>query len=170
MPEEPKTTFSIGIVRGGTSVNSIPFETSMDVDMRSESPEELDRLVEAFLSEMDLAVDQENATRSVSQGSIELELQLIGDRPSGFTPVTAPIMQAAVAAAGLFGIEAVPRTSSTDANLPISLGIPAITIGRGGLGGRSHSLDEWVDVDPEPTVRGLQVVLTTILAIAGLEN
>ena len=79
-------------------------------------------------------------------------------------------MQAAVAAAGLFGIEVAPRTSSTDANLPISLGIPAITIGRGGLGGRSHSLDEWVDVDPEPTVRGLQVVLTTILAIAGLEN
>ena len=170
VPEEPKTTFSIGVVRGGTSVNSIPFETSMDVDMRSESPEELDRLVEAFLSAMDLAVDQENATRSVSQGPIELELQLIGDRPSGFTPASAPIMQAAVAAAGLFGIEVVPRTSSTDANLPISLGIPAITIGRGGLGGRSHSLDEWVDVDPEPTVRGLQVVLTTILAIAGLEN
>ncbi len=168
--KDPKTTFSVGIVRGGTSVNSIPFETSMDVDMRSESPEELDRLVEAFLSAMDLAVDQENATRSVSQGPIELELQLIGDRPSGFTPVSAPIMQAAVAAAGLFGIEAVPRTSSTDANLPISLGIPAITIGRGGLGGRSHSLDEWVDVDPEPTVRGLRVVLTTILAIAGLEN
>ena len=79
-------------------------------------------------------------------------------------------MQAAVAAAGLFGIEVVPRTSSTDANLPISLGIPAITIGRGGLGGRSHSLDEWIDVDRESTVRGLQVVLTTILAIAGLEN
>ena len=168
--QDPKTTLSVGIVRGGTSVNSIPFETSMDVDMRSESPEELDRLVEAFLIAMDLAVDQENTTRSVSQGSIELELQLIGDRPSGLTPVGAPIMQAAVAAARVFGIESMPRTSSTDANLPISLGIPAITIGRGGLGGRSHSLDEWVDVDPDPTVRGLRVVLTTILAVAGLVN
>ncbi|MEC7769141.1 MAG: M20/M25/M40 family metallo-hydrolase, partial [Acidobacteriota bacterium] len=168
--QDPKTTLSVGIVRGGTSVNSIPFETSMDVDMRSESPEELDRLVEAFLIAMDLAVDQENTTRSVSQGSIELELQLIGDRPSGLTPVGAPIMQAAVAAARVFGIESMPRTSSTDANLPISLGIPAITIGRGGLGGRSHSLDEWVDVDPDPTVRGLRVVLTTILAVAGLAN
>ena len=79
-------------------------------------------------------------------------------------------MQAAVAAARVFGIESMPRTSSTDANLPISLGIPAITIGRGGLGGRSHSLDEWVDVDPDPTVRGLRVVLTTILAVAGLAN
>ena len=77
---------------------------------------------------------------------------------------------AAVAAARVFGIESMPRTSSTDANLPISLGIPAITIGRGGLGGRSHSLDEWVDVDPDPTVRGLRVVLTTILAVAGLAN
>ena len=168
--QDPKTTLSVGIVRGGTSVNSIPFETSMDVDMRSESPEELDRLVEAFLIAMDLAVDQENTTRSVSQGLIELELQLIGDRPSGLTPVGAPIMQAAVAAARVFGIESMPRTSSTDANLPISLGIPAITIGRGGLGGRSHSLDEWVDVDPDPTVRGLRVVLTTILAVAGLAN
>lgn len=167
VPEDPKTTLSVGIVRGGTSVNSIPFETSMDIDMRSESPEELDKLVEAFLGAMDMAVDAENATRSVSQGPIELDLELIGDRPSGLTPASAPIMRAAVAAARAFGIESRPRTSSTDANLPISLGVPAITIGLGGLGGRSHSLDEWVDVDREPTVRGLQVVLTTILAVAG---
>ena len=168
VPEAPKTTLSVGIVRGGTSVNSIPFETSMDVDMRSESPEELDKLVEAFLSAMDEAVDEENVTRSVAEGPIVLDMELIGDRPSGLTPARTPLVQAALEAARAFGSEPSLRTSSTDANLPISLGIPAITIGRGGLGGRSHSLDEWVDVEREPTVRGLQVVLTTVLAAAGL--
>ena len=168
VPDTPKTTLSVGLVRGGTSVNSIPFETSMDVDMRSESPEELDKLVEAFLSAMDEAVDEENATRSVSEGPIVLDLELIGDRPSGRTAAAASIVRMALEAARAFGVEPTLRTSSTDANLPISLGIPAITIGRGGLGGRSHSLDEWVDVDREPTVRGLQVTLTTVLAVAGL--
>ena len=168
VPETPKTTLSVGIVRGGTSVNSIPFETSMDVDMRSESPEELDQLVEAFLSAMDEAVDEENVTRSVAEGPIVLDMELIGDRPSGLTPARTPLVQAALEAARAFGSEPFLRTSSTDANLPISLGIPAITIGRGGLGGRSHSLDEWVDVEREPTVRGLQVVLTTVLAAAAL--
>ncbi len=168
VPETPKTTLSVGIVRGGTSVNSIPFETSMDVDMRSESPEELDQLVEAFLSAMDEAVDEENLTRSVAEGPLVLDMELIGDRPSGLTPARTPLVQAALEAARAFGSEPSLRTSSTDANLPISLGIPAITIGRGGLGGRSHSLDEWVDVEREPTVRGLQVVLTTVLAAAAL--
>ena len=168
VPEAPKTTLSVGIVRGGTSVNSIPFETSIDVDMRSESPEELDQLVEAFLSAMDEAVDEENVTRSVAEGPIVLDMELIGDRPSGLTPARTPLVQAALEAARAFGSEPSLRTSSTDANLPISLGIPAITIGRGGLGGRSHSLDEWVDVEREPTVRGLQVVLTTVLAAAAL--
>ncbi len=168
VPEAPKTTLSVGIVRGGTSVNSIPFETSIDVDMRSESPEELDKLVEAFLSAMDEAVDEENVTRSVAEGPIVLDMELIGDRPSGLTPARTPLVQAALEAARAFGSAPSLRTSSTDANLPISLGIPAITIGRGGLGGRSHSLDEWVDVEREPTVRGLQVVLTTVLAAAAL--
>ncbi len=168
VPEAPKTTLSVGVVRGGTSVNSIPFETSIDVDMRSESPEELDKLVEAFLSAMDEAVDEENVTRSVAEGPIVLDMELIGDRPSGLTPARTPLVQAALEAARAFGSAPSLRTSSTDANLPISLGIPAITIGRGGLGGRSHSLDEWVDVEREPTVRGLQVVLTTVLAAAAL--
>ena len=168
VPETPKTTLSVGIVRGGTSVNSIPFEMSMDVDMRSESPKELDQLVEAFLSAMDEAVDEENLTRSVAEGPIVLDMELIGDRPSGLTPARTPLVQAALEAVRAFGSEPFLRTSSTDANLPISLGIPAITIGRGGLGGRSHSLDEWVDVEREPTVRGLQVVLTTVLAAAAL--
>ena len=170
VPDTPKTTFNIGIVEGGTSVNSIPFETSMVVDMRSESRDELENLVESFLGLVHEAVEEENATRSISAGQIELEMTLIGDRPSGQTSESANIVRFAVAAFEAFGIRPAFRISSTDSNVPISLGIPAITIGRGGLGGRSHSLDEWVDIEPESTVRGIQVVLTTILAIAGVIN
>ena len=170
VPEIPKTTFNIGIVEGGTSVNSIPFETSMVVDMRSESRDELEKLVETFLDLVHEAVEEENVTRSISEGQIELEMTLVGDRPSGQTSESANIVKFAVAAFEAFGIRPTFRISSTDSNVPISLGIPAITIGRGGLGGRSHSLDEWVDIEREPTVRGLQVVLTTILAIAGVIN
>ena len=170
VPDTPKTTFNIGIVEGGTSVNSIPFETSMVVDMRSESRDELEKLVETFLDLVHEAVEEENATRSISEGQIELEMTLVGDRPSGQTSESANIVKFAVAAFEAFGIRPTFRISSTDSNVPISLGIPAITIGRGGLGGRSHSLDEWVDIEREPTVRGIQVVLTTILAIAGVIN
>jgi acetylornithine deacetylase/succinyl-diaminopimelate desuccinylase-like protein len=170
VPETPKTTFNIGIVEGGTSVNSIPFETSMVVDMRSESRDELEKLVEIFLDLVHEAVEEENVTRSISEGQIELEMTLVGDRPSGQTSESANIVKFAVAAFEAFGIRPTFRISSTDSNVPISLGIPAITIGRGGLSGRSHSLDEWVDIEREPTVRGIQVVLTTILAIAGVIN
>ena len=170
VPDTPKTTFNIGIVEGGTSVNSIPFETSMVVDMRSESRDELEKLVETFLDLVHEAVEEENATRSISEGQIELEMTLVGDRPSGQTSESANIVKFAVAAFEAFGIRPTFRISSTDSNVPISLGIPAITIGRGGLGGRSHSLDEWVDIEREPTVRGMQVVMTTILAIAGVIN
>ena len=170
VPETPKTTFNIGIVEGGTSVNSIPFETSMVVDMRSESRDELEKLVETFLDLVHEAVEEENVTRSISEGQIELEMTLVGDRPSGQTSESANIVKFAVAAFEAFGIRPTFRISSTDSNVPISLGIPAITIGRGGLSGRSHSLDEWVDIEREPTVRGMQVVMTTILAIAGVIN
>ena len=170
VPDTPKTTFNIGIVEGGTSVNSIPFETSMVVDMRSESRDELEKLVEIFLDLVHEAVEEENVTRSISEGQIELEMTLVGDRPSGQTSESANIVKFAVAAFEAFGIRPTFRISSTDSNVPISLGIPAITIGRGGLSGRSHSLDEWVDIEREPTVRGMQVVMTTILAIAGVIN
>ncbi len=170
VPDTPKTTFNIGIVEGGTSVNSIPFETSMVVDMRSESRDELEKLVEIFLDLVHEAVEEENVTRSILEGQIELEMTLVGDRPSGQTSESANIVKFAVAAFEAFGIRPTFRISSTDSNVPISLGIPAITIGRGGLSGRSHSLDEWVDIEREPTVRGIQVVLTTILAIAGVIN
>ncbi len=170
VPDDPKTTFNVGVMGGGTSVNSIPVEAWMDVDLRSEDGGELSELDDAFVRLMNEAVDGENARGSTGEGLIELDLEVIGDRPSGEIPIDSPIVQAAAAAYRAFGIEPTYSRSSTDANIPISLGIPAITIDRGGFSGRSHSLDEWIDVEREATLKGLRVVLTTILAIAGLEE
>ena len=166
--EDPKTTFNVGVIGGGTSVNSIPFESWMEVDMRSEVRADLDALAETFIGLMHEAVDEENAARSTAQGEIELEMTMIGDRPSGQTAEDSPIAQMTSSAFRAFGIEPTYRISSTDSNIPISMGIPAITIGRGGMGGRGHSLDEWVDVEEGITIQGIQVTLTTILALAGL--
>ena len=167
VPSSPKTTYSIGVVRGGTSVNSIPFEVSMDVDIRSESCAELKKVDDRFQALLREAVAEENAARSTRQGAIEADPRVIGERPCGETPRTAPIVQAAAAAIAAFGQTPVYGVSSTDANIPMSLGIPAITIGRGGPGDRTHSLDEWTDVEPRANVVNVQRVLALILAVAG---
>jgi tripeptide aminopeptidase len=165
VPASPKTTFNVGVVQGGTSVNSIPAEVSMDVDMRSESPEALNKLVADFQAVVREAVAQENATRSTKEGKIEADVKLIGDRPSGETPVNLPLVQSATAVVKAFGLTPRYSISSTDSNIPISLGVPAITIGRG-PSERSHSLDEWTDVEKTSAVKAAQVALAIVLAAA----
>ena len=167
VPASPKTTYSIGVVRGGTSVNSIPFEVSMDVDLRSESCAELKKVDDEFLTIVREAVSEENAARSTKQGSIHADPKVIGERPCGETPRSAPIVQAAAAAIGAFGLTPRYSFSSTDANIPMSLHIPAITIGRGGPGDRAHSLDEWTDVEPRANIVNVQRALALVLAVAG---
>ena len=167
VPASPKTTYSIGVVRGGTSVNSIPFEVSMDVDMRSESCAELKKVDDQFHALLREAVAEENATRSTKQGPIQADPKVIGERPCGETPRTAPIVQAAAAAITAFGMTPRYSSSSTDANIPMSLGIPAITIGRGGPGDRTHSLDEWTDVERRANIVNVQRALALVLAVAG---
>ena len=124
VPATPKTTFNVGVVGGGTSVNSIPAEVSMDVDMRSEACAELKKIDDAFLAIVREAVDEENKTRSTKEGRIEADPKVIGDRPCGETPRDAPIVQAAAAAIRAFGLTPAFTISSTDANIPMSLGIP----------------------------------------------
>jgi di/tripeptidase len=167
VPADPKTTFNVGVVEGGTSVNSIPFEMSMDVDMRSESRDALMALEKSFLSIVREAADEENHARSTREGPIVADAKLIGDRPSGETPIDSPIVQMTSAAVRAFGLTPSYRISSTDANVPISMGIPAVTIGRGGLGERAHSLDEWVDVERSSSVQAVQVALAIVLGVAG---
>jgi tripeptide aminopeptidase len=169
VPDKPKTTYSVGVVGGGTSVNSIPFETFMEIDMRSESREELRKLDESFLSIINEAVQEENAARSTAQGPITADITLIGDRPSGETPQDAAIVQTAAASIRAAGGRPTYSWSSTDSNIPISMGIPAITIDSGGRGGRAHALDEWISVDKVPSLRGIEIALATILTLARSE-
>ena len=163
VPANPKTTFNVGVVRGGTSVNSIPTEMSMDVDMRSESPDALNKLVADFQAVVREAVARENAARSTKEGKVEADITLIGDRPSGETSVNSPLIQSATAVLKTFGLTPRYGISSTDSNVPISLGIPAITIGRG-PSERSHALDEWTDVEKASAVKAAQVALAIILS------
>jgi len=168
VPQNPKTTFNVGVVGGGTSVNSIPFEQWMEVDMRSESPVELGKLEETFRRLMQEAADEENRVRSTRQGRIEVDLTLIGDRPSGETPLDSRLVQVAAAAVRAAGMEPTFGFSSTDSNIPISLAIPAITIDSGGRGGRAHALDEWIDVEKTASLRGIESALTLLLTLAGI--
>lgn len=165
VPQTPKTTFNIGIVSGGTSVNSIPFEMQMVVDMRSESCAELKKVDDQFLAIVRESVEEENKTRSTREGKITADPKLIGDRPCGATAEDSPIVQKTSAVVRAFGMTPSYGISSTDSNMPMSLGIPAVTIGRG-PGGRAHSLDEWTVVDPKQDVKAVQVALAMILAVA----
>jgi acetylornithine deacetylase/succinyl-diaminopimelate desuccinylase-like protein len=168
VPASPKTTYSVGVVGGGTSVNSIPNEIWMDVDMRSESRDELNTLDAAFRKLVDEAVSEENAARSTRDGKISAEFTLLGDRPSGQTPATSPLVEIASASVRSFGLTPRLIYSSTDSNIPISLGIPAITLDAGGRSDRAHSLEEWIDVDKPSALRGMQIMLATLVTLAGM--
>ena len=169
VPSTPRTTYNVGVVGGGTSVNSIPNEVWMDVDLRSESPQQLHKLAEEFIKQMNSAADDENRARSTNQGKISVEAKVIGERPSGITAVDSPIVKLAAAAVNKFGFSPTYSVGSTDSNLPISLGVPAITVDSGGSGGRAHALDEWINVEKTNSVRGINLVMTTLLALSGVQ-
>ena len=168
VPATPKTTYSASVTGGGTSINSIPNSVWTDFDLRSEAPAELARLEATFLDIIEKSVAAENAARSTRSGPIAADIQKIGDRPAGRTDPAHELVQLAQTAIGAHGFRPSFETSSTDANIPMSLGIPAIKIGSGGTGGRGHSLEEWIDVAPEPSIRGMAAGLATVLALAGL--
>jgi di/tripeptidase len=167
VPQQPKTTFNVGVVSGGTSVNSIPFEMQMVVDMRSTDCGELKKVDAQFLAIVREAVEEENAARSTREGKIAADPKLIGDRPCGETALDSPIVRMTTAVVQAFGLKPSYGISSTDSNLPMSLGIPAVTIGRG-PGGRAHALDEWTVVEPKADVQAVQVAMAIILSVAGV--
>ncbi len=161
----PRTSYNVGRIGGGTSVNAIPFEAWMEVDMRSESAESLERIDAAFRGAMRRALDEENALRRAGP-EIELELDQIGDRPSGEVADDHPLVERAIEVMRIFGTEPELTRSSTDSNIPIALGIPAVTIGSGGVGGGAHSPAEWwINRDGH---LGIQANLLLLVSEAGL--
>jgi acetylornithine deacetylase/succinyl-diaminopimelate desuccinylase-like protein len=161
VPKVPKTTFNVGRVNGGTSVNAIAEECSFEVDLRSENPGMLDKIELKLLEAIRLGTEEENKARAESKMSLKAETKLIGDRPAGTTAESSPLVQAARWAVTATGYKPALVFSSTDANLPISLGIPAVTMARGGSWQNQHSLNEWYE--PANAWKGPQSVLLAIL-------
>jgi len=161
VPSEPKTTYSIGRIGGGTSVNTIPDSVWMEVDMRSTSNEKLGELERRFLAAVEMGVAEENLLRSASGTTLSVDPVLIGDRPTGQTSEEAAIYMAAASSSEYVGFEPSVGTSSTDSNIPMSMGIPAVTIGGGGSGGGAHRAEEWYDF--KDAHLGLQRLLALVI-------
>jgi tripeptide aminopeptidase len=167
VPASPRTTFNLGQISGGTSVNSIPHEASLKVDIRSESDDELARLESALRECIAAGVrDEMESSRDRSRGKLEFKVELLGSRPGGELRSDSPLLGALRAADDFVGNQSRAERSSTDANIPLSLGIDAISIGAGGNGGGAHSLQEWYD--PAGREMGLQRALLTLLGVSGV--
>lgn len=172
IPETPRTSFNVGEIAGGTSVNSIPSSAQMKVDLRSESELELSKLEGALRDAVQAGIDEEMAVaRERGMGGsanlLSLKIEVLGVRPAGELPENSPLLAALVAADNQLGNRSRRERSSTDANIPLALGIPAISMGAGGRSGGAHTLEEWYD--PSGRELGLQRVALTVLSVAGLE-
>jgi tripeptide aminopeptidase len=167
VPRSPKTTFNVGRIEGGTSVNSIARTASLEMDMRSESAEELVKIDAEFKKAAQLALEEENS-RWTNPRKLTVEIKPIGNRPTGSQSPDSPIIKLAASVDKFFNIKSEFTATSTDSNLPISLGIPAITIDGGGKGSGEHSLDE--QFDSTDSYLGSQRALLIVLGMVGLSN
>jgi tripeptide aminopeptidase len=172
VPASPKTTFNIGVIRGGTSVNSIPESASMRVDIRSTSMAEMERLEASLRRELELAVEEETIAserRNPSprrSAALSYEVVAIGNRPAGELAPDARMLKVIRAVDAHLGNAAQVQRASTDANIPLSMGREAIAIGGGGTGGGAHTLQEWFDCSGREL--SLKRILLTLLALAGV--
>jgi tripeptide aminopeptidase len=172
LPSSPKTTFNVGVIRGGTSVNSIPESASMRIDIRSTSMAEMERLEASLRRALDKAIEEESQTserRAPTQrrsSGLSYEIVPIGNRPAGELDANARILKVIRAVDTHLGNAAQIQRASTDANIPLSLGREAIAIGGGGVGGGAHTLQEWFDCGGRDL--GLKRILLTLLALAGV--
>jgi tripeptide aminopeptidase len=167
VPTTPRTTFNLGQIEGGTSINSIPHEARLKVDIRSESESELARLETALRDCIAAGVRDENeSARDRSRGRLDFKVDLLGSRPGGELRADSPLLAALRTADDYIGNQSRQERSSTDANIPLSQGIDAISIGAGGNGGGAHSLQEWYD--PQGREIGLQRAFLTLVGVAGI--
>jgi acetylornithine deacetylase/succinyl-diaminopimelate desuccinylase-like protein len=156
----PRSTAAVVRIGGGTGLNSIPQDAWLDLDVRSEDADALARLDAAVRAALTRAAEDENARRTSGTAPLTLEIEPLGRRPSGITPRTHPLVRAAIAANRALGLPHELAASSTDANVPMSLGVPAIALGAGGRAGDTHRTSEWYDNEQGPLgiVRALLVV------------
>ncbi len=161
----PRTSYNVGVIGGGTSINSIPFDAWAEVDMRSESPSALDPMEASLRAAMVKAAEEENALRRRGE-ALTVDVAKIGNRPSGEMDPSTPLVQRAIATNEFFGARGDLGRSSTNSNVPIALGVPAVTIGRGGVGGENHSPGEWWINRNGPLA--IQRALLLVVAEAGL--
>jgi di/tripeptidase len=170
VPSDPKTTFNIGVIDGGTSVNSIPESATMRVDIRSASAEEIAKLERALKEALERAILETSVVkgrkREGNSAALSYEMKLIGNRPAAELKTNSRILAIVQAVDQQLGNSARLQRASTDANIPLSQGREAVAIGAGGSGGGAHTLHEWYD--PSNRDLGLKRILLTTLAIANV--
>jgi tripeptide aminopeptidase len=174
MPATPRTTFNIGEIEGGGSVNSIPARAAIKVDIRSEQEKEIVRVESALHDAIRAGIQEEMDSSKIrgiataDGGGLDMQSRALGVRPGGELPANSPLLQAVTEADRFLGNRSRQERSSTDANVPLSMGIPAIAMGGGGRAGGAHTAGEWYD--PEGRELGLQRILLTLLSTAGVEK
>jgi acetylornithine deacetylase/succinyl-diaminopimelate desuccinylase-like protein len=165
LPASPKTTFNIGVIHGGTSVNSIPESATMRIDVRSTATEQMDRVEDALRAAIASAVNEANRSTSGNVGDASAVIKKIGDRPAAELQANSRLLAVIRAVDAHLRNTSRLHRASTDANIPLSLGCEAIAIGTGGTGGGAHTLQEWYD--PRGRDLGLKRILLTLLVTAG---
>ncbi len=167
-PDVPRTTFNFGVIEGGNSVNSIPGEASVKVDLRSEGDAELARMESMLREAMQAGVAAENSGKRSGDGALQMKVRSLGSRPAGKLAADSPLLQTVRDVDRYLQNASRAESSSTDANLPLSMNIPAVSLGGGGKGGGAHTLSEWYD----PTGRelGLKRLFLLATALAGLQQ
>jgi acetylornithine deacetylase/succinyl-diaminopimelate desuccinylase-like protein len=167
VPDAPRSSFNFGVIEGGTSVNSIPARVIVKVDLRSEEEGELSRLESALRDAMQAGVREELADSDAAGDALQLNFRSVGARPAGKLPGDSPLIATIRSVDSYLGNRSRLERSSTDANIPLSLGIPAVALGGGGSGGGSHTPEEWYD--PAGRELGLKRLFLATVALAGIQ-
>jgi tripeptide aminopeptidase len=167
VPVSPRSSFNFGVIEGGTSVNSIPASVSVKVDLRSEDESQLNRMEKSLRDAMQAGLGDEISETRASENLLQLSFRSVGARPAGKLPDNSPLLETIRNVDRFIGNRSRLERGSTDANIPLSLGIPAVALGGGGKGGGAHTLDEWYE--PAGRELGLKRLFLTTVALAGLQ-
>jgi tripeptide aminopeptidase len=166
LPKKPRTSLNIGAIEGGGAVNAIPSRAAMKIDLRSETEAGLDALENEIRRAVELGAVAEREAAQREAPALNVEFRLLGSRPAGRLAPQSPLLDAVREVDRFLGLESRLQAASTDANVPLSLGIPAVALGGGGTGGGAHTDEEWYDAGGRMT--GLERILLALLLVAGL--